>query len=744
MQQDGNHMAEQELELQELNGTVTTVLYSNAENGYTVLKLQDSDDRQQTVVGCFPFLAPGEKVLASGAWVTHPTYGMQFKAEFVNRIPPSTSDDIFRYLSHGVIKGIGPVLASAIVEAFHEKTLDVLEAHPEKLAQIQGISLKRAQDFCEQYRQLSALRRIVDYVCSFGVRPVIGIRLYRFYGSEAMGMLRTDPYIIAASHIGGMFPEADRMALELGFATDSMERIRAAIHFELVHNLSNGHCFIPEGDLIAAVCQMISVDEDPAMRALDDLAENKRIIRETMRGIRACYLPELYEAETYLAERLKTMNRMPVDPVRNQTLLIRNLEESSGILYAPAQRKAFELALDNRLLIITGGPGTGKTQCIRAILDLYDRLGYKTILTAPTGRAAKRMSQLSGREAATMHRLLGARMEDGSDLVHFAKNEDDPLNCDAVILDECSMVDLLLLAALVRAVPQDARLILVGDCDQLPPVGPGKVFRGMIESGIFPTVKFTEIFRQSEGSLIVKNAHLINDGKIPDFSDNKADFFRLKRLEEASAVETITELCAVRLPNRMHIAPEEIQVLSPTRRGELGTVWLNRQLQQVLNPPDKEKAEQQYGDVVFREGDRIMQIRNNYDLLWTNEDQTLSGIGIYNGDIGYIRRIDKENESLILDFDGKITLYSFANLNELEHAWAVTIHKAQGSEFKAVILALSPSSKMLLTRSVLYTGVTRARDLLILVGDDAIARRMIGTVSPDSRFTFFKTRLRMK
>ena len=701
MQQDGNHMAEQELELQELNGTVTTVLYSNAENGYTVLKLQDSDDRQQTVVGCFPFLAPGEKVLASGAWVTHPTYGMQFKAEFVNRIPPSTSDDIFRYLSHGVIKGIGPVLASAIVEAFHEKTLDVLEAHPEKLAQIQGISLKRAQDFCEQYRQLSALRRIVDYVCSFGVRPVIGIRLYRFYGSEAMSMLRTDPYIIAASHIGGMFPEADRMALELGFATDSVERIRAAIHFELVHNLSNGHCFIPEGDLIAAVCQMISVDEDPAMRALDDLAENKRIIRETMRGIRACYLPELYEAETYLAERLKTMNRMPVDPVRNQALLIKNLEESSGISYTPEQRKAFELALG-------------------------------------------RMSQLSGREAATVHRLLGARMEDGSDLVHFAKNEDDPLNCDAVILDECSMVDLLLLAALVRAVPQDARLILVGDCDQLPPVGPGKVFRGMIESGIFPTVKFTEIFRQSEGSLIVKNAHLINDGKIPDFSDNKADFFRLKRLEEASAVETITELCAVRLPNRMHIAPEEIQVLSPTRRGELGTVWLNRQLQQVLNPPDKEKAEQQYGDVVFREGDRIMQIRNNYDLLWTNEDQTLSGIGIYNGDIGYIRRIDKENESLILDFDGKITLYSFANLNELEHAWAVTIHKAQGSEFKAVILALSPSSKMLLTRSVLYTGVTRARDLLILVGDDAIARRMIGTVSPDSRFTFFKTRLRMK
>ena len=737
-------MAEQELELQELNGTVTAVLYSNAENGYTVLKLQDENDFQQTVVGCFPFLAPGEKILASGSWVMHPTYGPQFKAEFANRIPPSTSDDIFQYLSHGVIRGIGPVLATAIVEAFREKTLEILEAQPEKLAQIQGISLKRAKEFSEQYRQQSALRRIVDYVCSFGVRPVIGIRLYKYYGSDAMDMLRADPYLLAATHIGGTFPEADRLALELGFAEDSIERIRAAIHFELVHNLSNGHCFIPEPDLISAACKLISVEEEPAARAMDDLVENGRIIRETLKGITACYLPELYEAETTLAERLKLMNRTPVTPPGDIDRMIRNLEQTSAVTYAPAQRKAFELALSNRLLIITGGPGTGKTRCIRAILDLYDRLGFKTILTAPTGRAAKRMSQLSGREASTVHRLLGASREEGSDLVRFSKNENDQLNCDAVILDESSMVDLLLLSALLKAVPADARLILVGDCDQLPPVGPGNVFRGMIESGIFPTVRFAEIFRQSEGSLIVKNAHLINEGEIPDFSDNKSDFFRLKRLEAASAVETVTELCVVRLPNRMHIAPEEIQVLSPTRRGELGTVWLNRQLQQVLNPPAKEKAEQQYGDVVFREGDRIMQIRNNYDLLWTNEDQTLSGIGIYNGDIGYIRKIDPENESMILDFDGKITLYSFANLNELEHAWAVTVHKAQGSEFKAVILALSPTSRMLLTRSVLYTGVTRARDLLILVGDDAVARRMIETRSRDSRFTFFKTRLRMK
>ena len=606
---------------------------------------------------------------------------------------------------------------------------------------IEGISLKKAQDFSSQYRQQATMRRLVDFVCSYGVRPLIGVRLYKFYGGDAMEVLRTDPYIVAADHIGGTFSEADNMALELGFEEDSIERIRAAVHFELVHNLNNGHCFIPEPDLIAATCRLISVGEDSARNALEDLTETGAIVRERVKSISACYLPELYEAETYLASRLTEMSRMPTGFDENLSSAVYELERDNAITYAPAQKEAFELALKNRFLMITGGPGTGKTCCIRGILDLFDRFGIQTLLAAPTGRAAKRMTQLTGRDAFTVHRLLGARRDDGGEKTVFTKKEDDPLDCNAVVLDESSMVDLLLLDALLRAIPPHARLIMVGDKDQLPPIGPGNVFQNLLESGVFPTVRFTEIFRQSAGSKIVENAHLINAGQDPDFSANKGDFFCLKRQEASSSLQTVTELCSVRLPNRMNIPQEEIQILSPTRRGELGTAALNRQLQQVLNPHAREKAEQQFGDVVFREGDRVMQIRNNYDLLWHNADETASGVGIYNGDIGYIRRIDSENESLLIDFDGKIALYSFSNLNELEHAWAVTVHKSQGSEFKAVILALSSSSRMLLARSVLYTGVTRARDLLILVGDDAVARYMIRNCTRSSRFTFLKTRI---
>ena len=420
--------------------------------------------------------------------------------------------------------------------------------------------------------------------------------------------------------------------------------------------------------------------------------------------------------------------------------LIARIEKRQGIEYAPLQRQTLQLALENQLVVITGGPGTGKTTSIRAIIAMFDSLGLKTLLTAPTGRAAKRMSELSGEDAVTVHRLLGAKFAEDGERVVFAKNEGDRLDCGAVILDECSMVDITLIDALLRALPDDARLVMVGDADQLPSVGPGNVFSAVIRSGVVPTVKLTEIFRQNEGSRIVRNAHLINKGEHPNLAENTGDFFRLKRLQAASSVETIVELCAV--PGKMHIPPGDIQVLSPTRKGELGTKNLNRRLQEALNPASPEKKEKLFSDVVFREGDRVMQIKNNYDILWRSADGSSAGSGIYNGDIGRIVSIDTDAENVTVDFDGRLAAYAFDSLLELEHAWAMTVHKSQGSEYRAVILALSASSQMLLTRDVLYTAVTRAKEILIMVGDDQTAYHMIDNYRQSKRYTALRVRLR--
>ena len=422
--------------------------------------------------------------------------------------------------------------------------------------------------------------------------------------------------------------------------------------------------------------------------------------------------------------------------------LIAKLEKEQQITYAPRQKQILELALHHQLVVLTGGPGTGKTTSVRAILAMYDRLGLKTLLTAPTGRAAKRMTELTGKDASTVHRLLEAKFSDDGESVVFSKNASDPLDCDAVILDECSMVDIQLLYALLEAMPPEARLVMVGDADQLPSVGPGDAFSAICRSQAVPTVRLTEIFRQKENSRIVRNAHMINRGEHPDLSENAGDFFRLRRLQAGSSVDTITELISVRLPGKMNIMPEDIQILSPTRKGELGTVNLNRRLQQALNPPADGKHEKAFGDVTFREQDRVMQIRNNYDILWQTADHKLSGTGIFNGDIGKIVQIDPDSELVTVDFDGRLAAYPFDSLMELEHAWAMTVHKSQGSEYRAVILALSGGAQMLMTRGVLYTAVTRARELLILVGDDATAYQMIDNNRQNKRYNALRVRLR--
>lgn len=733
---------EQENELLELSGTVNSVIYKNEENGYTVLRLRDGNGESVTVVGCFPYAAPGESMIISGVWMNHSVHGRQFKAEFAQRLLPTSAPAIYDYLAGGAVKGIGPATAALIVDRFGDKTLDVLESSPEKLAELRGISLSKAKQMSKDFRHQAGVRRIMEFVCSFGLRPILAMRMYKFYGDDALELLRENPYILATNHIGGRFSEADALALEMGLDGSSRNRINAACLFELKHNLNNGHCFIPREKLAAVTAELINVEPSEAEASIDELIETGQIVYEEIAGCKACYLPEIYEAETDAAEKFAKMCRRKFSEDVDIPKLIARLERQQGIEYAPLQRQTLHLALENQLVVITGGPGTGKTTSIRAILAMFDAIGIKTLLTAPTGRAAKRMTELSGQEAVTVHRLLGAKFAEDGERVVFTKDESDRLDCNAVILDECSMVDITLIDALLRAMPDDARLVMVGDADQLPSVGPGNVFSAVIRSGVVPTVKLTEIFRQNGGSRIVRNAHLINKGEHPDLSENTGDFFRLKRIQAASAVETIAELCSVRLPNRMNIPPSDIQVLSPTRKGELGIRNLNRRLQLVLNPPSPDKKEKLFGDVVFREGDRVMQIKNNYDILWRAEDNSAAGSGIYNGDIGQIISIDTESETVTVNFDGRITGYGFDSLLELEHAWAMTVHKSQGSEYRAVILALSPSSQMLLTRDVLYTAVTRAKEILILVGDDQTAYYMIDNFRQSKRYTALRVRLR--
>ena len=733
---------DQENELLELSGTVENIIYKNEENGYTVLRLKNDSGELVTVVGCFPYAAAGESMIISGSWMNHSIHGRQFKAEFAQRLLPTSANAIYQFLAGGSVKGIGPATASLIVNRFGDASLDVMLNSWEELTKIKGISSAKAQQISKSFRRQAGVRMLMEFVCSFGLRPILAMRMYKYYGDEALEALRANPYILCGSMIGGTFAEADAMALELGIEEHSKNRLGAAILFELSHNTGNGHCFIPREKLAAVTGELIGVEPEDVDECLEELIEGGQLCYEEIAGCRACYLPELYEAERDAAEQFARMSKRRFNDRVDVQKLLSRLESSQGIRYAPMQRSTLELALKNQIVVITGGPGTGKTTSIRAILAMFEQLGLKTLLTAPTGRAAKRMTELTGQEASTVHRLLGAKFDEDSDHVVFTKDESDRLDCDAVILDECSMVDICLMDALLKALPPDARLVMVGDADQLPPVGPGNVFSALIRSQVIPTVRLTEIFRQNEGSKIIRNAHMINRGEHPDLAENSGDFFRLKRLQAGTSVETITQLCSQRLPGKMGIPPEDIQVLSPTRKGELGTANLNRALQAVLNPPGKEKKEKLFGDAVFREGDRVMQIKNNYDILWKNASGTESGTGIYNGDIGVIDAIDPEAETITVNFDGRIAGFGFDSLIELEHAWAITVHKAQGSEYRAVILALSPGSQMLLTRGVLYTAVTRAKELMIMVGDDQTAYQMIDNYRRSKRYTALRVRLR--
>ena len=732
---------EEPRELTELSGSIAGILYQNEENGYTILRMEVDDGSEATVLGCIPYAAPGELITAQGSWVRHPQHGEQFKAEYVERTMPETAEAIYQYLAGRTVKGVGPATASLLVTRFGADTLNVLEFHPEKLTEVKGISAQKAKEISRQFKKQVGLRRLIEFVAAAAIRPVVGVRAYQYYGDKALEIVQENPYILASDLIGATFAEADALALGHGFEGDSPERVAAAITFELSYNARNGHCFIPRNKLIAATAQLINVPEDLTEICLDEQLKSGYLVSCRVANVEAVYLSRLYEAEIYITERLLRMVPESYRYEVDYEEISARIEAQLEIHLAEQQKQAIELACKHQVIAITGGPGTGKTTSIRAILALFDSLRLDTLLAAPTGRAAKRMSELTGQDAQTIHRLLEAGMSDDHTEIVFPRDADNPLTCDAVILDECSMVDVSLMSALLKALPAECRLILVGDADQLPSVGPGCMFADVIRSRMIPTIRLTEIFRQSAGSSIISYAHAINRGEHPPLAQNKGDFFFLRRNDPEKAVETILELCAKRLPEKMGIPASDIQVLTPTRRHETGSIALNMRLQEVLNPPDGKKTEHKFGEIIFREGDRVMQIRNDYDILLRTPDGLSCSLGVFNGDVGQIISIDRAAETLTVDYDGRYASYGFDMLNELEHAWAMTVHKSQGSEYRAVVLAIGKAGPMLLTRSVLYTAITRAKNLLIAVGDLETAERMIDQQRAGRRYCGLRARL---
>ena len=725
-------------EQNQLEGVVSAIIYQNEENGYTILRL-DVKDEEITVVGSMPGVSPGEYLTIKGRWVRHATYGQQFRADIVERRLPEGIKEIFHYLSSGALKGVGKATARQLIEEFGDDVLNVIEEHPEQLATLRGVSLKRARQISESFRAQMGMRRLMEFLSQHAIPVEMAVPLRRAYGDVALEVLKNNPYILVEGEFGLEFSKADTLALELGVEGEDPLRLEAGLIFELAHNLNNGHTFLPYRKLLEATAALLSVEQSLLEQALEGLQLRGEVIREDIAGQDAVYLPAVYEAEQAIAVRIAEMSREELLPPEGLEKLLKKIQRDQGITYAPQQKQAVEMAACKEVMLLTGGPGTGKTTCLRGVLALFEAMGMETALAAPTGRAAKRLGELCGTEASTIHRLLETGFDPQSGKLVFTHDSYDPLGVDAVIVDETSMVDIVLMSALLDALPGGCRLVLVGDPDQLPSVGPGNLFSDLIRSEVVPTVRLTEIFRQAAQSAIIRNAHMVNHGEVPDLRRNDNDFFFMIRRDAQSALDTVVDLCRRRLPERLGIPTDQIQVLSPTRRRGTGTRALNQALQEALNPPLEGKGERRFGDWVFRAGDRVMQVKNNYDILWREEGGLRSGMGVFNGDIGVIRSIDKEE--ITVDFDGRIVTYSPDMLGELEPAFAVTVHKSQGSEYRAVILAALEGAPMLMTRGVLYTAITRARDLFIVVGDDAAVVQMIHNDRQTRRYSGLKARL---
>ena len=725
-----------------VEGSVDAVIFQNEENGYTVLLLRvDGEDEPITVVGCIPCAAAGEGMTVTGVWVNHPVHGPQLSAESVERRLPQEEEDIVCYLSSGILKGVGPATAQRLVERFGADTLRVLEEEPERLRTIKGITAKKAMELSEAFRSLTGLRQVMEFLARYDLPVYLAMAVQRTYGDNALQMLRDDPYILSRAQFGVDFAVADAIAISMGFGGDDPCRLRAAIEYELAHNAGNGHVFLPREKLLAATAQLVDVDTDMVETALDKLIDSFAVVEKSIANVRGCYLPRMYQAEIFVAQRLLSMLRTPVEQLRQVDKTIDAIEKEQGVSYAPLQRQAVRMAAEGGVLLLTGGPGTGKTTSLRGIVALYRRMGLDVALLAPTGRAAKRLGEVTDCDAQTIHRALGMSYNEMTGQVAFKKNGSDPLEAHAVIVDEMSMVDLELMQALLEALRPGCRLVLVGDPDQLPSVGAGNVLGDLLRSTVVPTVSLTQVFRQAEQSAIIRNAHAVNLGQPPQLDSNQGDFFFLCRRSPDRLVQTVVELCRDRLPKNMNVPADQIQVLSPTRKGACGTAALNRALQAALNPPAAGKRQKQWGDVTFRVGDRVMQTKNNYDVLWEKDDGT-AGSGIFNGDVGVIQDIDSSGELIVLRFDDRTATYTADLLSQLDMAYAITVHKSQGSEYPAVILVSAPAAPSLMVRGVLYTAITRARRMLIMVGDDTVPAKMAANDRQQRRYSGLRRRLK--
>ena len=721
--------------LLKLTGSIEHVIYANEENGFAICDLGTDADDIVTITGIMPYIAEGDEVTVYGRWVHNPKYGRQFKVEQSEKRLPADRASILRYLSSGAIKGIGPKIAQRIVDEFGDESFDVIENHPDWLAEIQGITPKRARAISEEFKNKAGIRSAMIFFREY-FGAAITVRIYKKWGANAVDMAKGNPYLLCEEIEGIGFERADRLAIKLGLGKESDERLCSGVQYMLGANAGqNGHVCLPREKLVAGAAKLLEAPAERVEEAVSILIKEQKIRTVNFDGVQYLYDKILYENEKYIAKKLLLLDKVcPSMDTANIGSFIQKEERESGVQYANLQRQAIFDALENGVMLLTGGPGTGKTTVVRALLHIFDSMGLNIALCAPTGRAAKRLSESTSCEAKTIHRLLEYGGEEGSG-VRFHRDEKNLLEENVIIVDEASMVDNNLMSALLRAVKPGARMVIIGDSDQLPSVGAGNVLRDLLDSGRFATVRLTEIFRQAGQSMIVTNAHAINRGEMPRMDVKDNDFFFLPRVQDDEIAATVAQLYKTRLPRTYgDLAVYGTQVITPSRKGETGTENLNVVLQNALNPPSPNKREHRFRDMVFREGDRVMQIRNNYDLEWERDDGTF-GTGVFNGDIGVIEHINTRDENMEIRFDERHTVYEFNMLDELEMAYAVTVHKSQGSEYPIVIIPLGSAPSVLLSRNLLYTAVTRAQSMVILVGREEIARAMVSNNRQSMRYT---------